>query len=501
MRNNAGRVRFVNLICKGNSRWVLLLICFLGIIIYILASWKVFRLGFPLDDAWIHQTYARNLIKNHEWAFILGKPSSGSTSPLWSILLSASFLVGNSPYIWTFFLGGVCLYGVAYLGSRWPIQTNIKIGGQIPLLSLFLAGEWHLVWSAASGMDTILCAFINLLFFSLLFSKQRKWVLLGLCVGLGIWVRPESLTLIGPAGFVFLLDKNQTETRIKNGFQFLLSAGSLIFLYLVFNKVLSDTWWPNTFFAKQAEYSIQLQIPLVNRLVSLFSQFLVGIGATLLPGFIWLSWRAVRKKNWIILSAILWWAGFTILYALRLPVIYQHGRYLIPAMPIFLLLAGSGTFDLWSKVQSKVFWQRIIKKGWISATILIWIIFFFMGMWAYAQDVAIIESEMVTTAHWVEKNTPENSIIAVHDIGAIGYFANRELVDLAGLVSPEIIPFIRDENQISIFLDQQKVDYLITFPNWYPILVHRGDEVFSTSGKFSPANGDENMVVYRWVKR
>ncbi len=54
----------------------------------------VFRPGFPLDDAWIHQTYARNLALLAEWAFIPGQLSAGSTSPLWTILLAPGTWIG-----------------------------------------------------------------------------------------------------------------------------------------------------------------------------------------------------------------------------------------------------------------------------------------------------------------------------------------------------------------------------------------------------------------------
>ena len=37
--------------------------------------------GFPLDDAWIHQVYARNLATTGVWAFVPGQTSAGSTSP------------------------------------------------------------------------------------------------------------------------------------------------------------------------------------------------------------------------------------------------------------------------------------------------------------------------------------------------------------------------------------------------------------------------------------
>ena len=61
----------------------------------------------------------------------------------------------------------------------------------------------------------------------------------------------------------------------------------------------------------------------------------VGAGVLLVPGFVWVLWRSAVEKNWVIQSAGLWWAGYTLIYAMRLPVDYQHGRYLMPAMPVF----------------------------------------------------------------------------------------------------------------------------------------------------------------------
>ena len=38
-----------------------------------------------------------------------------------------------------------------------------------------------------------------------------------------------------------------------------------------------------------------------------------------------------------------------------------------------------------------------------------------------------------------------NAIVAAHDIGALGYLDDHQLVDLAGLITPEVIPFMLDE--------------------------------------------------------
>ena len=51
-------------------------------------------LGFPLDDAWIHQTFARNLAYYGEWSFIVGQNSGASTGPLWGMLLAVLYFAG-----------------------------------------------------------------------------------------------------------------------------------------------------------------------------------------------------------------------------------------------------------------------------------------------------------------------------------------------------------------------------------------------------------------------
>ena len=48
-------------------------------LIYLAVCAVLYRIGFPLDDSWIHLTFARNLAEHGQWAFRLGVPSAGST--------------------------------------------------------------------------------------------------------------------------------------------------------------------------------------------------------------------------------------------------------------------------------------------------------------------------------------------------------------------------------------------------------------------------------------
>ncbi len=488
---------------KGKSRSIRLVwlaaACLLFVAGYQMISARTLHAGFPLDDAWIHQTYARNLAELGQWAYFPGQLSAGSTSPLWSLLLAAGYLLRFSPLLWAFLLGGLCLFAISVTGQWAAGFVSQKLDSRIPWIGLFLAGEWHLVWAAASGMETALFGLLILLVIALLLSGQPRWWLVGLLAGIAVWVRPDGLTLLGPALFVAVLTAKNRQQVLKACGQ-VLGAFCVFFLpYLLFNRLLAGSWWPNTFYAKQAEYAVLTQVNLLRRLVNLFTLPLIGAGVLLLPGMILLVWRAWRERKWAVLAAFLWWAGYTVLYAWRLPVTYQHGRYLMPSMPVYFVLGLAGTVEF-LRLNSPAAWQRVASRALAVSIAALSLGFYVAGANSYAQDVAIIETEMVATSRWVAENTPPDSLIAAHDIGALGYFAQRRLLDLAGLISPEIIPFLRDEARLETYLDEQQVQYLITFPGWYPRLILRGQPVYQSTAQFAPANGGENMTVYRWQK-
>lgn len=455
-----------------------------------------FPAGFPLDDAWIHQTYARNLALHGEWSFVAGQISAGSTSPLWSALLAPGFWLHLSPYLWTFGLGWLLLAGLAAAGAVTSQRLAPRRAHLSWLAALLLLFEWHLVWAAGSGMETLLYSLVVLLALSLLLNEKVTWLSFGALAGLSAWVRPDGITLLGPALMVIVLRKNAWSCKLRAGIGLAFGFLLLFAPYLLFNQALAGSWWPNTFFAKQAEYAILRQQPLLVRFLNQAELPLIGVGIVLLPGFIYRLGVAVRHKEWGVLAGALWFLGYLILYAWRLPVTYQHGRYVIPAMPVYLLWSFAGVLD-WIDLRSSQMLLRVLGRAWSFVIALVLLGFWFLGARSYAMDVGFIETQMVDTAKWVSQNTPSNSLIAVHDIGAMGYLGERSLVDMAGLVSPEVIPFIRDETRLAQYLGQKGVNYLVTFPDWYPQLV-QGRERLYCGAQNKYLAGLEAMCVYPW---
>jgi hypothetical protein len=114
--------------------------------------------------------------------------------------------------------------------------------------------------------------------------------------------------------------------------------------------------------------------------------------------------------------------------------------------------------------------RLILFEGIILAmipTILFWAPFF-------AQNVADIQNMHVKIGNWLAQESRQGDVIALNDIGAIGYIADRQVIDLMGLVSPEVIEFVEDgepgkwDNGLAMYLKEVQPAFLVIFPNWFP---------------------------------
>jgi len=533
-------------------------------------------IGFPLDDAWIHQTYARNLAATGQWAFVPGQTSAGSTSPLWSLLLGLGYWIGFPYQAWSYALGILALaltgWTVARLGTAlFPAEPWVG-----PLAGLLCVWEWHLVWAAVSGMETIWFIWLSTLLVEYQISNVKYYLrfgILGFLGGLLTLTRPEGLVLVGLTGLATGWDLRRAPARLLRAWAALAAGLALLLIpYLAFHYALTGLPLPNTFYAKQQEYGAVLALyPFWQRWLMMVTVTLIGGQVLLLPGFLVALWRLVinlkyqmpnvkrqtsnvesqttdhrpqtpplapeRTAKPSIVSAgasaadrespttnlqpptsdlpslisssqlllAAWWLAYLTLYALRLPVTYQHGRYQMPVIPFFILLGLGGTAYL-LRPTAQALLPRVVSRATLLAIMVVSVTFLGLGARAYAADVAFIQGEMVATAHWLEEHTSPDSLIAVHDIGAVGYFTPRPLLDLAGLVTPEVIPFIANETRLIEFMQERGAEYVVFFPDWsdaYQRMAHdpRLEPVHTTGFAWTLSQGRANMTIYRLRSR
>jgi len=122
---------------------------------------------------------------------------------------------------------------------------------------------------------------------------------------------------------------------------------------------------------------------------------------------------------------------------------------------------------------TKFFTKLPVRRGVINllliAGVVLQIGFLVNRAQRYALSVKNINQMQVHLGKWMNQNIPRGSLVAINDVGAIKFFGNRECLDLEGLVSPQIIPYkILGRDSYIVFLNENRPDYFIIFPLWYP---------------------------------
>lgn len=471
-------------------------------------------LGFPLDDAWIHQDFARTLAQHGVFAYAPDQSGAGSTSPLWVLLLAPAQAVPGSAPLWLVIawadaLGILALFGLAWatsaLAESWlaDVDERLRVLGSLAA-GLAVIAEWHLTWAALSGMETLLFVFLSVL---LLVGVDHSWhpAWLGLLAALLTAIRPEGMVLAVLVAAALAL---RSGTRLAPDFQrwrpvlvFLGVYALGIVPLLTLNEAASGHLLPSTFYAKGAYYALD-----TGELARLTSYALGVLGfwgssplvALGLPGTVyalWLARRDVRQgTQWL---ALAWAMALIGVYAIHLPVVYQNGRYLMPVLPVLLGLGVTGSLRV-----ASVGGYRVLPGVLLALALSMAALSLARGGGIYRANVHYINDYQVETALWLRANTAPDALVATHDIGAIGYFSDRRVIDLGGLTQPEIVPLLGDQQALVTYLQRARVDYVVMFPDWFPpprvlLAAVAQNEVHRAHDPAIAAIGGSDFVTYK----
>jgi hypothetical protein len=475
--------------------------------------------GFPLDDSWIHHTYGRNLAETGRWEFIPGQLSAASTAPVYTLVLATGYLL-NAPYeFWSHLTGALALAGAGMLGMR--LADRLLPGSrEIALLAgLTLVLSWHLVWAAASGMETMLFSTQALALLWLVWreldegrSRETTALLLrgavyGLLAALTVATRPEGGLMVALGGLALLAARPQGSWR--GALLWSLGAGIAfcIFVapYLYFNYQLTGGPVPDTSAAKQADVApVREAFSFPVRFQRMVYPLTAGGHTLLFPGALLVTAMALRRlrddrRAAVHLLPILWAVALIALYAARLPAPFQHGRYVIPALPALIVIGVTGTAHILHWGRNVMIWRVLTRALALSAAVVLLYFAVVLGPSVYRDDVSYINEEMVTPAHWIRDNLPEDELLAVHDIGAIGYFAPRPILDIAGLVTPEVVPYVHDAEGMWRLIQERDARYLMALEDQIPGESPEDERLcplYSSDGRTASHLGAHKMVIY-----
>ena len=459
-------------------------------VVVLLAAHLLLR-GYVTDDTYIHLRYAENLASRGEFAFNPGESTFGATSPLWIFGLVALFRLGlaGPAAAWTLGLlsGALTLFLLAAILRRLAFPETWRWW----LFLLAACDAWFLRWTM-SGMETPLAtASLLLLLWPLVMppavgqtpdERRRLWpryLAWGAAAGLAGLVRPEWL-LLAPLALPWLLIAEYREAdqlagppgRYRARPQgplaaavagwLLVSGPWLLYAWRTFGR-----WLPNTATAKSYDPAGGLGEILASLGRSLqqlgMTQGVLWVGFGVLivyvlcervrqerrtgalqeegdpvePDPAWRYWRAVG----LVLVAVTWTGSLLGGYAVNR--VWTISRYLCPLSPVLLLALAVVVY--WLLNLAAEYPGRPLLGRWVAAVVCSLTLLGNLAVTVFmvrphARDLAAgIDACYLQKGIWLGEQTPPAAVIAALDIGALAYGSDRKILDLMGLVSPEIM--------------------------------------------------------------
>lgn len=447
--------------------------------------------GLPLDDAWIHMVYARSLVHGQPFQYNPGQPETGSTSPLWAILLAPGLLIGLPPPTWPKVLGVLLAAASAAIGWGLLRALGLPAAGRLFVLTLPLVP--NLAFASVSGTEVLLFALLMLS--ALRAAVGRRHRLAGILAGLAMLARPEGAVLA-----VLLIPllvwrawrrgEEQSRPRARHWLREVvlpvLLAVLVIAPWMAFCLSVTGRPLPSTFYAKAGWFGLfnPGQLHRIGAIL-LDQPFLGGdfeapilraIGAIVGFGIVGAGLVELRRRD----RALAILAGalpFALLYAqstvLRMGEIlppdqvnsirnFYEVRYLLPAIPLLLLLwtIGFSATMGWdpappsprkgqadSRARGRLSRLPAPARVAVAAGLLALPLASAIAQHAklrdtYSWNCQNIEQLQVRAAKWVAQNLPEGASIGVSDAGAMRFFGRHRTVDLVGLNAHRLLPFL-----------------------------------------------------------
>lgn len=495
------------------------------------------RLGFPLDDSWIHVRFAQNLAAGRGFSFNPGEPTGTTTGVLWTLLLAAGYRLSHHRLFTPIAINwALCLLLCA---AVYALTLEMVHRPWVGLAAAATAAVTvPLPWWALSGMEPPLYGALALLGIVLHLCLRRvhgvRSLLPTAAFALAGLARPECfllfpLALLDRLAAAGLADRSAGWARrwaVDAAIQIPVFAAiaAPVFIY---NVRVTGYPLPTSFYSKLQWMSVsgaaatQRTSALLYVLAAAPAKELWDVlkvwtanNALLLPGFaaglLWLVREAVasrgRRGSLLIPAVLVVQPAVWALVAGYRPPGFQSQRYLANLNPLYLVLGVVGGW--WVTERLAVLRRPAVRGALAAAVLVLSLLRQPAGALTYATNVKNITEMQVATAQWLRDHTAPGSLLAVNDVGAIGVISDRRVLDLQGLVTPEILSRRDLEHRMAgtapeavfEFIAERQPDYLVIFPNWYPELDARRDlftPVFEVHIQNNITCGSDLMRVYR----
>ena len=434
----------------------------LGLAIIIFLAMAFHFWGWPLDDAFEENVYAKNLVQGHGFVFNVGEEKiEGYACLLWILLLAAAImlnlnivLAANVMGVTFGILAILMLYKLSLL-----VSGNKKYAAYPPL---FLASMPAFAIWATSGVETALFIFllITALYFFIKEEKQGRGYLSAVFFLLLALTRHEG-GIVFLASLVFRGIKHYRSLTTDREYlkkQAIWAAIVIIpySLYTIWRLFYFGDLFPNPFYAKSSLSPVYGNISAMAVFMSYLAPFIIlGILGI------------IDKKLTTAQKYLIFIGSVMLILVWRIGGWYWAYRYAVPIIPIILVFSQFELERLFSAAKK----ESVLKK---ALAVLVPALLLFYAIYPLAMFENQVEygasgsrGTQTNYANWFNEYYP-NVTLAFGDIGIIRYYTNLTLIDVAGL------------NNRYIAHHGFSVDYIIQMKPEFVILISQTEDNFTS---------------------
>ena len=415
------------------------------------------------DDPFVTYRYASNLQHGLGFIYNPGERVLSTTTPLFTILLA---LFGNlwadlpqlARMIGAFSLacGGVFLWDLAYTWKS-PLVgwAGLLLYPTFPLLLATLGSETPLYLAFCLGAFG--------------FYARQRHSLTAVFAALAILTRPDGILVAYLlAAHYFVWGRHPIPWRALALFLGL-TIPWFVFAWIYFGSPL-----PVTLAVKQQQGSMAISQRFAPGLLSILGwyawwPYLLEAGLSV-AGLIFV-FRPARNwalfLAWTILYFLLYWAmGVT-----------SYFWYYAPLVPGLIVLLGLGISSI-----SRFFISNRTSFYYMTAMALLFVLVaaqveHLRQMLQRPYHQLFIDNRLViygVAGEWLRHHTPLNASIGTLEVGILGFYAQRRMIDFAGLIQPEVSDqftrYTTYEDGALWAVEHFHPDYLVLFEHQFPRL-------------------------------
>jgi hypothetical protein len=415
-----------------------------GLLVTAIIIWAGIELrNYAFDDAYITFRHSRNLINNRGFAFNPGDRLLSTTAPLHGLTLAllALLRLGEIPQL------AILLSSIAMLALCFAVVTAMRQEGMLfagLAAVLFLAGQ-HWLYRFYS-LETIVLLALNVTV--MLLTIQERWVWSGIVAGLALVTRPDAAVMVSTVVLYMLL----TRQKISDILKFSLTCAIVALPWFVFATVHYGSPLPNTLaaktgFGRRFLTYIETMWPKILSTLTSNKYASIAIAGLAIIGII----TAISRRSRILILPS--WAALHIVGYSLLRLGFAYAWYYAPIILVTVVMSCigiQGIIDGAYALARRKLPERAARFTKQALLVTALVVASLLLAFSLSEAVAFVTSHETDyyggardqvyrqVALWLRENTQLTDTVAVAEVGTIGYFSDRYIIDMLGLVTYEL---------------------------------------------------------------